>query len=112
MTDQEGIARLRKILQRRLQSIEDLRDAALGCRELVLSDFDGAGVFLFLAYYFEDLLRKREGMAVDADEYEAMIIESIFQINSCLDAMEAFDPPLVMARLDSLARIVNRKPLP
>jgi hypothetical protein len=76
-----------------------------------LSDLDGAGIFLLLALYFEDLLRRREGMPVGADEYESAISESLPLIASCLDAIEAFDPPVMMARLDSLARTVVRKTL-
>lgn len=103
------MAKLRKVLERRLRSIEDLRDAATLCRGLVLSDVDGAGVFLLLALYFEDLQRRREGTAVDADEYESFISEPLPLIDSCLDAVEAFDPPETMAKLDSFARTVVRK---
>ena len=105
----EPAAKLRKILQRRLQSTEDLSEAALLCRGLVLSDLDGSGVFLLLAMYFEDLQRRREGTPVDVDEYESAISESLPLITSCLDAIEAFDPPAMMARLDSFARTVVRK---
>ncbi len=105
----EPVAKLRKILERRLRSIEDLREAASLCRGLVLSDLDGACVFLLLALYFEDLQRRREGMAVDADDYESSISESLPLIGSCLDAVEGFDPPVTMAKLDSLARTVVRK---
>ena len=102
--------KLREILKRRLLSTKDLGDAASLCRELVLSDLDGAGTFLFLAFCFDDIRRRREGMPVDADEYESAISESLPLISSCLDAIEAFDPPAMVARMDSLARTLVRKP--
>jgi hypothetical protein len=104
------VKKLRGILERRLRSTEDLREAASLCRGLVLSDLDGAGTFLFLAFCFEDIQRRREGMPVDAGQYESAISQSLPLIASCLDAIEAFDPPAMVARMDSLARTLVRKP--
>jgi hypothetical protein len=101
--------KLRKILERRLQSIEDLREASSLCRGLVLSDLDGAGTFLLLFYYFEDLMQRRDGEAVDVGDYELTVSKSIPLIESCLAALEVFDPPAIMASLDSFARSVVRK---
>jgi len=48
-------------------------------------------------------------MPVDAGEYECAISELLPFITSCLDAIEALDPPAMMATMDSLARTVVRK---
>jgi hypothetical protein len=78
---------------------------------MVSSDLDGAGAFLLLALYFEDLRRRREGVPTEANQYESVISELLPLVTSCLDAIEAFDPPDLMARMDSLARTVVRKTL-
>ena len=108
----QHLTRLRRILSSRLQRTSELREAASLCRSLVLSDSDGAGVFLLLALYFEALASQRESSPVDADTYDRLVTEILGPIKACIDAIAASDPVRLIANLDSFARTAVRLAIP
>jgi len=89
-----------------------LREAASLCRSLVLSDSDGAGIFLLFALYFEALAAQRESGPVDADTYDRLVTEILGPIRACIDALAASDPVRLIADLDSFARTAARFAIP
>jgi hypothetical protein len=99
------------VLVRRIRSTEDLLEAARICRALVLSDLEGAGAFLLFALYFEYLERLREGTEIDADKYEELVSELLPHIYSCLEAIEKFDTPGLLANINSFSRTAVRMKL-
>ena len=96
--------RLRAIISRRPLSNADLSEAAVVCRSLALSDQDGSGAFYLFSVYFVSLLRESEGGSVDAVSFDKAVNATIPCILECLDSLEEFDLPKLIANLDSFAR--------
>jgi hypothetical protein len=61
-------------------------------------------LFFLLALYFEALLRRREGTATPAEEYELSMANLLPLITSCLDALDSANGGETMKRLNLLAQ--------